>query len=118
MLDNPRIQTRRPSGCGALISGRAFALARSLQRRPCWLPTPGAYVWIRTHRNLVPNSWHKFVRRFVRPCFHQIVQRARKRVSKKLLEWSYPRNWGSFVWNEEGRSEYTLSPYLFPWLAA
>jgi hypothetical protein len=37
---------------------------------------------------------------------------------KKLLEWSYPRNWGSFVWNEEGRSEYTLSPYLFPWLAA
>jgi hypothetical protein len=25
------------------------------------------------------------VRRFVRPCFHQIVQRARKRVSKKLL---------------------------------
>ena len=109
MLDNPRIQTRRPSGCGALISGRAFALARSLQRRPCWLPTPGAYVWIRTHRNLVPNSWHKFVRRFVRPCFHQIVQRARKRVSKKLLEWSYPRNWGSFVWNEEGRSEYILS---------
>ena len=85
MLDNPRIQTRRPSGCGALISGRAFALARSLQRRPCWLPTPGAYVWIRTHRNLVPNSWHKFVCRFVRPCFHQIVQRARKRVSKKLL---------------------------------
>ena len=109
MLDNPRIQTRRPSGCGALISGRAFALARSLQRRPCWLPTPGTYVWIRTHRNLVPNSWHKFVRRFVRPCFHQIVQRARKRVSKKLLEWSYPRNWGSFVWNEEGRSEYILS---------
>jgi len=45
----------------------------------------------------------------VRPCFHQIVQRARKRVSKKLLEWSYPRNWGSFVWNEEGRSEYILS---------
>ena len=65
--------------------------------------------WIRTHRNLVPNSWHKFVCRSVRPCFHQIVQRARKRVSKKLLEWSYPRNWGSFVWNEEGRSEYILS---------
>ena len=36
----------------------------------------------------------------------------------ELVEWSYPRNWGSFVWNEEGRSEYTLSPYLFPWLAA
>ena len=63
----------------SLISGRAFALARSLRRRPCWLPTPGTYVWIRTHRNLVPNSWHKFVCRFVRPCFHQIVQRARKR---------------------------------------
>ena len=40
------------------------------------------------------------------------------RVTQKLLEWSYPRNWGTFVWNEEGRSEYTLSPYLFPWLAA
>ena len=26
--------------------------------------------WIRTHRNLVPNSWHKFLRRFVRPCFN------------------------------------------------
>ena len=30
----------------------------------------------------------------------------------------YPRNWGSFVWNDEERLEYTLSPYLFPWLAA
>jgi len=68
----------------SLISGRAFALARSLRRRPCWLPTPGTYVWIRTHRNLVPNLWHKFVRRFVRPCFHQIVQRARKRLVRNF----------------------------------
>ena len=73
-----------PSGFGPSYSGGTFALARSLQRRPCWLPTPGTYVWIRTHRNLVPNSWHKFVRRFVRPCFHQIVQRARKRLVRNF----------------------------------
>ena len=36
--------------------------------------------------------------------------RVLKRTSLlKLVEWSYPRNWGSFVWNEEGRSEYILS---------
>jgi hypothetical protein len=28
--------------------------------------------------------------------------------------WSYPRNWGGFVRNDEERLEYTLSPYLFP----
>jgi len=43
---------------------------------------------------------------------------AKSAALAELVEWSYPRNWGSFVWNEEGRSEYTLSPYLFPWLAA
>ena len=41
-----------------------------------------------------------------------------RRYPLRLLEWSYPRNWESFVWNDEEGLEYTLSPYLFPWLAA